>query len=119
MTGGTGALGLHVARWLVDCGARHVVLASRRAGQQAASRVSALEAAGARVTVVSADVSTPEGVEEMFAAARREGRQVSGVVHAAGVDSVVPVEQLTADQIQAAFAAKVTGAALLDQRTAG
>ncbi|MCK2145461.1 KR domain-containing protein [Streptomyces sp. WAC00276] len=37
MTGGTGALGAHVARWLAARGAAHLVLTSRR-GEAAPAR---------------------------------------------------------------------------------
>ncbi|WP_229888150.1 KR domain-containing protein, partial [Streptomyces olivaceoviridis] len=58
VTGGTGGLGACVARWLVVCGAEHLVLVSRRgprAGGVGELRAE-LEAAGARVSVVACDV---------------------------------------------------------------
>jgi acyl transferase domain-containing protein len=61
VTGGLGALGLHAARWLVARGARHLVLASRRAPNAAATaQMAALQAAGVNVAIVAADVSTAE-----------------------------------------------------------
>ncbi len=62
VTGGLGALGLRVAGWLVAEGARHVVLTGRRGPDEAAQRALAeLEAQGATVTVVAADVASGGG----------------------------------------------------------
>ncbi|MER7475935.1 acyltransferase domain-containing protein, partial [Micromonospora sp. NPDC000018] len=53
VTGGTGALGAEVARWLAARGAEHLLLVSRRGADApgAADLVRELTAAGARVTV--------------------------------------------------------------------
>ncbi|WP_324616806.1 KR domain-containing protein, partial [Streptomyces albus] len=55
MTGGTGALGARVARWVVERGAGRVVLASRRgmAAEGAAELCEELRALGAGVEVVA------------------------------------------------------------------
>jgi KR domain len=58
LTGGTGALGGHVARWLAGAGVEHLVLASRRglAAPGAEELVDELVGLGAGVTVVACDV---------------------------------------------------------------
>lgn len=59
ITGGTGALGAHVARSLAASGARHLVLTSRRGpgSPGAAELVAELEELGALVTVADCDVA--------------------------------------------------------------
>ena len=58
ITGGLGALGLEIARHMVARGARHLVLAGRRApASAAADAVTALEREGAVVKVAQVDVS--------------------------------------------------------------
>ena len=58
VTGGFGGLGLSLARWLVDHGARHLVLAGRSTpGEAATAELRALEAAGATIVQSSADVA--------------------------------------------------------------
>ena len=59
VTGGTGALGAHVARWLAGDGAEHLLLTSRRGldAPGAAELAVELEGLGARVSVVACDVA--------------------------------------------------------------
>ncbi len=66
VTGGTGALGARVARWLVAKGAEHVVLTSRRGldAPGAAELRDELAASGARIAVVHAAGVLDDGVLE-------------------------------------------------------
>jgi acyl transferase domain-containing protein len=58
ITGGLGALGLRIAQWMVEQGARQLVLTSRRgASSEAQETLNQLEQAGAKVVVAQADVS--------------------------------------------------------------
>ncbi|KAI0188560.1 lovastatin nonaketide synthase [Astrocystis sublimbata] len=57
--GGLGGLGRSVARWLVDRGAKHLILLSRKGGNSAAAKtlVEELEAKGARIATPAVDMS--------------------------------------------------------------
>jgi hypothetical protein len=59
VTGGLGGLGLKMAEWLVDRGAAHVVLTSRRThpSDEALQTIQAMEGKGATITVLAGDVS--------------------------------------------------------------
>ncbi|MBY8854576.1 SDR family NAD(P)-dependent oxidoreductase, partial [Saccharothrix sp. MB29] len=69
VTGGTGALGGHVARWLAGRGVERVVLTSRRgAGAPgAAELVAELGGLGVEVVVVACDVADRVQVEALLA----------------------------------------------------
>src|SRR5262249_9298766 len=58
ITGGLGALGLHVARWLVNRGARHMILMGRSGASSEAVQeaVRQLRQAGANILVAQADM---------------------------------------------------------------
>jgi acyl transferase domain-containing protein/acyl carrier protein len=111
VTGGLGALGVQVARWLFEQGARHLVLAGR-GGPGAGARVviEELRAGGAQVMIVAADVCLDADVVRIMEAIRQSMPPLRGVIHAAGVHD----EGMIPDQDWARFrkvmAPKVRGA---------
>jgi surfactin synthase thioesterase subunit/NAD(P)-dependent dehydrogenase (short-subunit alcohol dehydrogenase family)/acyl carrier protein len=83
ITGGLGALGLKTAKWLAEQGAKHLILAGRRAPDEAALRViAALEQRGVNVRAVQADLSRRDQAESLL---REATPPLKGIVHAAGV----------------------------------
>jgi NAD(P)-dependent dehydrogenase (short-subunit alcohol dehydrogenase family) len=120
VTGGLGALGLHVARWLAREGAAHLVLMGRRGLDTpgAADAVAELEALGARVTVAAVDVADREALAATLRALPAE-LPLRGVVHAAGeLDDGVLSEQ-GAERFARVLSPKVAGAWNLHALTAG
>ncbi|VFM98206.1 MAG: epothilone polyketide synthase D, partial [Candidatus Kentron sp. G] len=110
ITGGLGALGLEVAKWMVDEGARHLVLTGRRAPSEKAREViEQLEETGARILVVSADVSDREQAAHLFEAMNGQMPPLKGVVHAAGVASHENLKHQDWESFSRAMAAKVAG----------
>lgn len=86
ITGGLSGLGLALARWMVQRGARHLVLLGRRAPSEATLGVIAeMEAEGAVVHVRSVDVSVPAEVGRLLAEVRSDMPPLRGVVHSAVV----------------------------------
>jgi myxalamid-type polyketide synthase MxaB len=85
ITGGLGALGLAIAGELVKQGARRLVLAGRRpATAAAAAAVAELQADGAEVQVVQADVAQAQDVTYLLDICQKAA-PLRGIVHAAGV----------------------------------
>jgi NAD(P)-dependent dehydrogenase (short-subunit alcohol dehydrogenase family)/acyl carrier protein len=115
VTGGTGALGAQVARWLARNGADHVVLVSRRGpeAEDAAGLETELTGLGARVTVAACDVTDREALAELLARIQRE-HPLTAVFHTAGVNQLASVDELTYVGLTEVVAAKVVGAAHLD-----
>ncbi|WP_141707640.1 type I polyketide synthase, partial [Micromonospora sp. II] len=116
VTGGTGALGAHVARWAAANGAEHVVLTSRRGGDApgAVELREELIAQGVRASVVACDVAERDQVAALLARLDEDPAPLTAVVHAAGAGE----SGLIADTDLAAFAGvldgKVAGALHLD-----
>jgi acyl transferase domain-containing protein len=120
ITGGLGGLGLEVARWMVEQGARHLVLVGRRAASASASeRVRALEQAGARVTVASVDVSKEAEVARLLQQVDAVSPPLRGVVHAAGVLADAALLQQDPERFERVMAPKVAGAWNLHRLTEG
>lgn len=111
ITGGLGGLGLKLAGWMVQRGAKHVVLVGRRSPSASAREViSGLEEAGAQVRVVAADVSEPEQVARMLAEIAATMPPLKGVVHAAGVIEDELLRHCDQDRFARVLAPKVQGA---------
>ncbi|MEV7546952.1 type I polyketide synthase, partial [Streptomyces sp. NPDC089915] len=115
ITGGTGALGAHVARWLAGTGARHLVLTSRRGPAAAGADAlrAELEELGARVTIEACDIADREAVARLLAGLPQD-HPLTGVVHAAGVGTPGMLADTTAEEFAAVLAAKAAGAHHLD-----
>ncbi|MFF3273472.1 type I polyketide synthase [Streptomyces chrestomyceticus] len=114
VTGGTGALGAHVARWLAGRGAEHLLLLGRRgrAAPGADDLVAELTAAGTRVTVAACDVGDRDELAVVLA-----GHRIDAVVHAAAELDDALLGDLTREQIARALRAKAVGAVNLHELT--
>ncbi|MDB1090339.1 type I polyketide synthase [Streptomyces sp. ACA25] len=112
ITGGTGALGGHVARWAARCGAERLVLVSRRGADApgAAELVAELTGLGAEVLAVACDLADRDAV-----AALLHNHPPTAVLHAAGVGGLGRLSELTENDLTAALAGKVAGAVHLDE----
>lgn len=120
ITGGLGDLGRHTARYLVDRGARHLVLAGRRGpSEQAAAELAQLRSQGAQVEVRSVDVSQSAEVDAVLADIDATMPPLAGVVHAAGALDDGLLLQLDRERFDAVWDAKAAGAWHLHRATLG
>lgn len=113
ITGGMGGVGMHMAKWLAEQGARRLVLTSRtrNASPAASAAIEELRNRGAKVSIVAADVSTSQGIQACWDALGHT--PLVGVIHAAGIDLQLPIAATTRKQVEELLAAKVRGAWLL------
>ena len=109
ISGGLGALGLHVARWLVKQGAKNLVLMGRNApSAEAKTIIESLCAEGAAITVAAADVANKAEVKAVLAAIT-DKVPLRGVVHAAGILEGSIVQDQTPSLFERVMAPKVAG----------
>ncbi|MCJ1479648.1 hypothetical protein MMC13_008334 [Lambiella insularis] len=127
ITGGIGALGLEVADFLVEKGARRLVLLSRRELPPrhnwdivsdpfigVVKKIKHLENLGATVHVVSVDIGANDGAETLSKSlAVLSLPPVLGIVHAAGVLEDQLVLETTAESFSRVLSPKLSGALAL------
>ncbi|GIF12569.1 type I polyketide synthase [Actinoplanes teichomyceticus] len=137
ITGGTGAIGLAIARSFAAAQPDvHLTLLSRSGlpepaewdavlaadpDSAVAGRIRAVRemtALGAEVTVSAVDVADPEQLAAVVAGIRQRHGRVDGIVHAAGVPGNNPVVDQDVAQFASVLRPKMHGAFLLDQLTA-
>ena len=118
ITGGLGGLGLEVARWMVERGARHLVLNGRREPSKAAESVLAeLRVAGAEVRVLLGDVSQENDVRGILQKIDQSLPPLAGVIHSVGVLRDGALLNQDWNRFEEVLAPKVLGAWHLDRLT--
>jgi amino acid adenylation domain-containing protein len=112
ITGGTGALGARLARWLARGGAEHLVLVSRSGplAPGAADLVAELTELGAQVTVAACDVKDRPALDGVIQQALADGSAVRAVFHAAGTSQYAPLMRTNSAELADVVSGKVAGA---------
>ncbi|WP_455768692.1 type I polyketide synthase [Kitasatospora purpeofusca] len=116
LTGGTGAVGPHLARWLARSGATHLVLPGRRGPQApgAAELAAELAALGVRLTLPVCDLADRQAVAGLLTGLETAGDPVTAVVHAAAFVALAPLDGTPMSAFEQIVAAKAAGAEHLD-----
>ncbi|MBF0287241.1 MAG: SDR family NAD(P)-dependent oxidoreductase [SAR324 cluster bacterium] len=130
ITGGCGGLGLSVAQWMVEQGAKFLVLTSRRgwpqkpsiqtqkinAGQsnpatyqEAKDVIIRMEEKGARVFVMQGDVSNSDEMSRILEEIQNSMPPLRGIFHAAGVVNDAVLLQQDVDRFRQVMLPKVQG----------
>ncbi|NOX38147.1 MAG: amino acid adenylation domain-containing protein [Calditrichaeota bacterium] len=111
ITGGMGALGMEVARWLVDRGARYLMLVGRSSPTEAVHhQLQQWQEQGVTIRVEQVDISRKTAVEALFQKLQQEALPLKGIVHAAGTLADSTITQMTPEQIDRVVLPKVMGA---------
>ena len=121
VTGGTGAVAGHVARWAATRGAPRLVLASRSGpgADGTAALVARLAVDGTGISVVACDTADRGQLAGLLSWIGAGGPALSAVLHAAGVVRIAGVQEVTVADLAAGLAAKAGGAWLLHELTVG
>jgi acyl transferase domain-containing protein/surfactin synthase thioesterase subunit/acyl carrier protein len=120
VTGGLGMLGRSVTEWLINKGAKHLVLTGRNASAEAAQAVLRTAAAnGATLDVVAADISRDQDVSRLIRTIGDRMPPLRGVVQSAGVLDDGILAQLNWERFAPLFEPRVYGSWLLHEHTKG
>ncbi|HSF41149.1 MAG TPA: SDR family NAD(P)-dependent oxidoreductase [Thermoanaerobaculia bacterium] len=109
ITGGLGGLGFTLARHLAESAAARLVLLARSPVGRRVWQLQELEALGAEVLALAADVSQPEDLGQALAQARERFGRIDGVLHAAGLPGGGLLQLRTREEAAAVLAPKVAG----------
>jgi acyl transferase domain-containing protein len=120
VTGGLGGIGLALARWLSEWGARHLVLTGRSADAPSPDqlrRVAEIEARGTEVRLVRANAADAAAMAGLLDELRSGAPPLRGVLHAAGIATAAAIELLDASRLRETLAPKLAGAWALHRLT--
>ncbi len=111
VVGGLGGFGAVAAEWMVEQGARHLVLMSRSGTPVPESRatIAALQQSDALVVVMRGDVTVEADVARVLEQIDREGPPLRGVVHTAMLIDDDMLEDLDEARLHAVLIPKLAG----------
>ena len=131
ITGGMGVLGLLMAGWLADRGARRLILAGRSPlpprrdwdgdivdadVRHRITAIRALERRGVAIDAVALDVGSREQVEALLARRDADGAPpIRGVIHAAGLTEGQLLTELEEARLQSTMWPKIAGSRVLHE----
>ena len=114
VTGGFGGLGLLVARWLAENGAKHVALLGRHPDLDSGA-VRDIQALGSQVIALQGDVADADVMQRLLNQVAAQAPPVRGMVHLAADLSVAPISELSAAQLTSMQRPKVDGTLVLER----
>jgi acyl transferase domain-containing protein len=120
ITGGTGAIGGHVARWLAARSAPRLILASRSGpgAPHAAALAAELAGSGTAAAIIACDTASRPELVGLLARGATDGPPLTAVFHAAGVAQTTAVYDNSLTELSVMTGAKAAGASHLDELTA-
>lgn len=123
ITGGLGAMGREVLRWMMARGARQLVVTGREPqdswNDQKRATVAALTAGGVSLTYATVDAGDPVAMKGVVDDIAASGRALAGVLHLAGRAEDRPVRDVEYAKDASVHAGKLRGAWILHELTQG
>ena len=119
ISGGASGFGLEITRWMVDCGARHLILLSRSGAKSAADKaaIEAMRERGVEIDMASADVADASAVRMLIERCKKELPPLAGVIHGAAVLDDASIPNMDMARFARAFGPKAQGAWNLHEAT--
>jgi acyl transferase domain-containing protein len=118
LTGGLGQLGLKLAGWLVEHGARQLALIGRRPPAEAAqAEIQRLESEGATVRIFNADIADEYQLTAAMHAIECNMPPLRGVFHLAGLVDSAMLTEISDEHIERTIRPKAAGTWALHRHT--
>ena len=121
ITGGFSGLGMAVAEWFVENGARSLVIISRSGAKNddAKEALTRMRGAGAKVVEAKADITDSAAVKKVFDEMKKTMPPLRGIIHSAMVLDDGLFKDMTHERFMHAVRPKVLGAWNLHKLTEG
>lgn len=123
ITGGLSGFGWATAEWLIEKGARNLVLLGRRTPEETgvSEQLAIQRAAGVHIHTIQVDVSHEEAMQDVFEeiAFTSNLPPIRGIFHCAGILDDALVQNLNEERIGRVLEAKAQGAIILDRLVQG
>jgi myxalamid-type polyketide synthase MxaB len=111
ITGGFGELGMKVADWMVNLGAKHLILMGRNLpSEKVKAAINYLNERGAKLVTFQVDVSDKDKLAESLNAIRMSMPPLRGIIHAAGTFDDGLLIQHKWEQYESVMKPKIAGA---------
>ncbi|KXX75271.1 Lovastatin diketide synthase LovF [Madurella mycetomatis] len=85
LAGGLGALGLDIANWMVECGAKHLVFLSRSGGSKNQKDLQKFAERSVQAEAFKCNINDAASVAKVFDTLKASGRRIAGVIQLAMV----------------------------------
>ena len=109
LAGGFGALGTHIAGWMVECGARNLVFLSRSSGAKNQQKLQRFTDRSIQAEALKCDINDAASVAIVFDALKATGRRIAGVIQSAMVLEDAIFENMSYTQWRHAIEPKTKG----------
>jgi len=109
LVGGLGALGLDIAEWMADCGAKYLVFLSRTGESKTQDALQSLSECSVHAETYKCDVKDAASVARVFDTLKAGGKRIAGVVQLAMVLQDGIFENMSFDQWRRAISPKTEG----------
>ncbi|MBW4667892.1 MAG: type I polyketide synthase [Cyanomargarita calcarea GSE-NOS-MK-12-04C] len=118
ITGGLGSLGIKLAQWMVEQGARHLVLTGRNpASTQVQELIASMKQTGAKVETAQADIANEADMVKVLEEVKISMPPLQGIINAAGVFGYQPIKDMDLQALMSVLYPKVLGTWILHQLT--
>ena len=116
--GGLGGLGRFICSWMVENGAKHIIVISRSgAGTlEARDTMSSMNASGASIQCIKSDACDRKAISEILSSLRRK-RPIKGVINLAMVLAGAPMATMTAGEWDHGLRVKIDSSWILHEET--
>ncbi|MEM9271461.1 MAG: amino acid adenylation domain-containing protein [Cyanobacteria bacterium P01_F01_bin.143] len=110
ITGGLGDIGLRVTNWLLEKGAKNLVLLGRSQPKpNVSAKLDEMKRLGVQLVVAQADISNFQQITSVFNQIQQTLPPLKGIIHAAGIIDDGIVKNLNWDKFAKVLAPKVQG----------